>query len=179
MAAPFQIDVGDADFEREVLEKSRERPVVVDFWAAWCGPCRALGPILERLAKEHAGAFVLAKLDVDRAPATAERYGVRRIPPVLALEDGAPVAELTGAQPEPVVRQFLARVLPSEADRLAAEGAELAAGGHENAAEARFRSALERDVRHAGALLGLARVLGARGEREVALELLSRIVAGG
>src|SRR5512147_3158754 len=118
------LEAGQADFEVEVVEASRNVPVLVDFWAPWCGPCRALGPILDRLAGEHAGAFALAKLDVDQAPATAARYGVRSIPLVLAFRDGEPVAEFLGAQPEPVVRQFLARILPSEADRLAAEGEE-------------------------------------------------------
>ncbi len=177
-AAPI-VDVGDADFEREVIDRSRERPVVVDFWAAWCGPCRALGPILERLAAEHAGAFVLAKLDVDRAPATAQRYGVRSIPLVLGFRDGEPVAEFLGAQPEPAVRQFLAGLLPTEADRLAAEGDELRARGHENAAEERYRAALGKDARHGRALLGLARLLADRGEAAGALELLARVVPTG
>jgi putative thioredoxin len=171
--------VGDADFGREVIERSRELPVVVDFWAAWCGPCRALGPVLERLADEHAGAFLLAKLDVDRAPATAQRYGVRSIPLVLAFRDGEPVAEFVGAQPESVVRQFLAGVLPSRADRLAAEGDELRSAGHENAAEERYRAALGAEPRNGRALLGLARLLSERGELAEALASLELVVPTG
>jgi putative thioredoxin len=179
MAEGVRIDVGDADFEREVLERSRRVPVVVDFWAPWCGPCRALGPLLERLADEHAGAFVLAKLDVDRAPGVAQRYGVRSIPLVLGFRDGEAVAEFVGAQPEAAVRQFLERLLPTEADRLAAEADELAAGGHENAAEERYRAALARAPRHGAALVGLAELLGRRGEVAEALALLERAVPTG
>jgi len=179
MAAAVPIDVGDADFEREVLARSRAVPVVVDFWAPWCGPCRALGPLLERLAGEHAGAFVLAKVDVDRAPAVAQRYGVRSIPLVLGFRDGEPVAEFVGAQPEAAVRQFLERLLPTAADRLATEGDELAAAGHENAAEERYRNALGLEPRNGAALVGLARVLAERGAVADALELLERVVAAG
>jgi putative thioredoxin len=179
LAAPVRIDVGDAAFEPEVLARSRSVPVVVDFWAPWCGPCRALGPLLERLADEHAGAFVLAKLDVDRAPAVAQRYGVRSIPLVLGFRDGAPVAEFVGAQPEAAVRQFLERLLPTAGDRLAAEGDELAAAGHENAAEERYREALGHEPRNGPALVGLARLLAERGTVAEALELLERVVPSG
>ncbi len=177
-ATDFTIDVGDDDFASQVLERSHRTPVVVDFWAPWCGPCRTLGPLLERLSAEHAGAFVLAKVNVDTSPVVAQRYAVRSIPAVIALRDGAIVAEFVGAQPEAAVRRFLAAVLPSEADNLAQAGAVLARAGDAVAAEAKVRAALALDARHARALLGLAHLLGARGDTAGALEALEKITGG-
>jgi len=175
----FVIDVGDADFESAVLDRSRTVPVVVDFWAAWCGPCRTLGPLLERLAAEYAGAFVLAKVDVDAAPAVAQGLEIRSIPTVIAFRDGRAVSEFVGAQAEPAVRRFLDALLPSEADRQVAEATELASRGHLNAAEERLQAALASDSRHGGALLALARLEAGRGDAAAALSRLERIVPGG
>jgi putative thioredoxin len=177
--SPWIRDVADADFEREVLARSATTPVVVDFWAPWCGPCRTLGPLLERLAEEAAGEFVLVKVNVDESPRVAGAFGVRSIPTVLGFRDGAIVAEFAGAQPERAVREFLARVRPRPADRLAAEAARLAAAGDASGAETHLRKALEQDARHARALLALARVLAERGDAAEALALLGRVSAEG
>ncbi|HEU4429486.1 MAG TPA: thioredoxin, partial [Myxococcota bacterium] len=168
-ASPSVIDVTDESFERDVLERSKQVPVVVDFWAPWCGPCRTLGPILERAAHESAGAFVLAKINVDENPQIAAAAGARSIPLVIAFRDGQARSSFVGAQPESEVKRFLAAILPTQADQLAKEGGELLLAGHENAAEERFRAALAADARHPAALVGLARVLGERGATDEAL----------
>ncbi len=172
--SPWVIDVGDGDFEQQVLAGSETTPVVVDFWAPWCAPCRTLGPVLERLAQEHDGAFVLAKVNVDEAPAVAQTFGIRSIPAVMGFRDGALVGQFVGAQPEAAVRQFLAGVLPTEADRLVREGLTLAATDPAGA-ETTLRAALEREARHPRALLGLARLLAEREAVADALPLLERI----
>ena len=120
-ASQWVKDVSTATFAAEVIERSRERPVVVDFWAAWCQPCRMIGPVLEQLAQEYRGKFLLAKLDVDANPQVSLAFRIQSIPAVMAFRDGRPVNEFIGAVPEASIRQFIESVLPSEADAVAAQ----------------------------------------------------------
>lgn len=156
----------DATFERDVLERSRQLPVVVDLWAPWCQPCRVLGPILEKVVGDTGGAVELVKVNVDENPRVAATFGVRSIPAVFALRDRQIVDQFIGALPEQAVREFVAGLAPaqSEADRLVEAGD-----------EASLRAALELEPDHPGAVLALARLLVEQGDGERALALLARV----
>ncbi len=171
-------DATAESFESEVLDRSKLRPVVVDFWAPWCAPCRALAPLLERLAEEHADEFDLVRVNVDEAAGPARSYGVTSIPAVKAFRDGQVVAEFVGAQPESDLRRFLSAVLPSPADRRLEDARREAAAGRVEAAEAAVVEALELDPHHPAALLSLARHRADAGDPRQALELLERIGPG-
>jgi putative thioredoxin len=170
-------DVDEASFERDVIARSAEVPVVVDFWAEWCGPCRTLGPLLERLATEGAGKFVLAKVDVDKNPRLAQAFGVRGIPAVKAIVGGAIVDEFVGAQPETVVRKFVEALQPTNADRAAARGIEAESRGDATSAESAYRDALTEDANHPAARLGLGRVLE-QDRPDEALAELEKVLPG-
>ena len=160
------VEVEDATFQSMVLERSTHMPVVVDFWAPWCGPCRVLGPILEKLARDAEGAFILAKLNVDNNPQTASRYGVQGIPAVKAFRNGRVVSEFVGVQPEPRVREFLRKLGPSIADGLLMEGLKLEEQGYNDQAADRYRQAVAAEPGHAGALLALGRALLAQDDED-------------
>jgi putative thioredoxin len=171
----WTIDVSEQDFEQAVVQRSHEVPVVIDFWAPWCGPCRALGPTLEKLADEQQGKFILAKINVDENPMLAQAFQVQSIPAVKAVRNGALAGEFLGAQPEPNVRRFIEQLLPSEAESLAREAQRLEEAGKAQGAESLYRAALAKEANQPLALLGLARVLVQRGEENDAQTLLSRI----
>lgn len=163
MSNAYVVEVSEATFATEVLAQSSQVPVVVDFWAPWCGPCRTLGPLLERLAAEAHGRFVLAKLNVDDSPQLSAAYGVQGIPVVKAFRDGKVVDEFVGAQPEARVRDFLKKVAPSPADQKLVEAHSLLATRHWAEAETAFRAVLTDQPDSAPAALGLLKALLALG----------------
>jgi putative thioredoxin len=165
------IEVTDQTFEQVVVEGSKDRPVVVDMWAEWCGPCRQLTPTLEKVADERNGAFLLAKLDTDANPMTASAFGVQSIPTVIAFKDGEAVTGFIGAYPEPEVNKFIDSILPTEVDKRAEEARSVEESGDLATAEERYRQVLEEDPENREAAVGLARILLERGELDEA-ELL-------
>lgn len=173
----FVVNVSEADFEYEVLAYSQQVPVVVDFWAEWCGPCRILGPTLEKLAAEAQGAFRLAKVNVDENPNLAVRFDVRGIPVVKAFRDGRVVSEFVGAQPEPRVREFIKSIAPGQSDLALEKATSLLDQRQPMSAELTFREVLESHPDHPVALLGLARSLMLQGTGEEAASILSRFPA--
>ena len=152
------IDATDTTFEQEVIQRSFEKPVVVDFWAEWCGPCRSLGPVIEKAVDDRGEAVELVKVDTDSNPRVSQQYGIQSIPAVKAFKDGKVVDEFVGALPPAQVNRFLDRIVPSEADALVAEGG-----------EANLRRALELEPSRIDAKVALARLV----PREEALELLA------
>lgn len=158
------MDVTESTFQTSVIERSRTVPVVVDFWAEWCGPCRQLGPVLEQAVSARDGRIELAKLDVDANPNLSLQYGIQSIPAVKAFKDGGVAAEFIGAQPPAAVDQFLDSLLPSPADELVARGDEES-----------LRAAVALEPSRADAAVPLARLLLGRGDNDGALALVREV----
>jgi putative thioredoxin len=161
-------DVTDATFETDVVERSKQVPVVIDLWAEWCGPCRMLTPILEKVVAETEGAVELVKVDVDANPAISQAFRVQSIPSVYAMKDGQVVDGFMGAQGEPAVKEFVSRLVPTpeqtEVEMLVAAGD-----------EASLRKALDIESDHPDAVTALAALLIDSDRADEAIELLSRV----
>lgn len=168
MPSDYIISVTDASFEYDVIAYSQNTPVVVDFWADWCKPCRVLTPILERLAEQSQGEFRLAKVDVDANPNLSLRFSVRSIPTVIAFSQGRKVSDFTGLVPEQMIRDFIARILPPRpSDLLAQKGNSLLSTGELKEAREAFLQALDLDGSHAPSTLGLMKISLLQGEHEL------------
>ena len=175
------IDTTTQAFAKDVIEESRRRPVLVDFWAPWCGPCKTLSPVIEKAVRAAKGAVRLVKMNIDDHPAIAGQLGIQSIPAVIAFSNGQPVDGFVGALPESQVKAFITRVAgpagPSGAEALVAEGDQLLAGGDAIGAGDRFAAALKVEPESIPAVAGLARALLAAGEVERARQTLDMLPA--
>jgi putative thioredoxin len=171
----FVKDVDTANFPQDVLQRSREVPVIVDFWAAWCQPCQILGPILEKVASDAGGAFDLVKVDVDSNQELAAQYGVQGIPMVIAFRDGKIADTFTGALPEPAVRQWVEGILPTELDLMVDQARTALLADDNVAAEHILRQVLDQQSDHSEAGASLASMLIDRGETDEAMIVLGRL----
>ncbi len=168
-------DVDQQDFGTEVLQRSHDVPVVVDFWATWCGPCKTLGPALEAVAADYDGRFELVKVDVDQNQELSQQFKIQSIPTVVAFKNGQPVSQFMGAIPDPQIRQFIDNILPTELDLMVDRARDLVLEGDEVGASEVFSQVLEKQADHVEAGTGLASLLIANGDTETALIVLGRL----
>ncbi len=169
----YIIDVSESNFDYEVIAYSQQFPVVVDFWAPWCAPCKVLGPILEKVTREYNGDFRLAKVDIDQNPNLATRFNVRSIPAVKAFKENKLVSEFMGAIPEPKIREFIQLLVPGQDALILEKGKTLLGMKQGRNAEVVFRQVLEKNPQQPTALLGLTKSLLLQGNGNEALSVLN------
>ncbi len=171
----FVVEVNEKRFQTQVIEKSRTTPILVDFWAPWCAPCRSLSPVLEKLAAEYGGAFILAKINTDENPGLATTFQIRSIPQVFLFRDGQAVDQFAGAYPEASIRQFLKPHCPSEVDKLFALAQDKLNAGQMQEAQGILQEVVRLEPRHPGSHLALAKLLIDKQQAEQARSHLQAI----
>lgn len=169
------LDVTQESFQQAVLDESHQRPVVVDFWAAWCGPCQQLMPLLQQLAAQYAGKFRLAKVNSDEQQTLAQQYGVRSLPTVMIFRHGKPVDQFMGVQPEPNIRAMIDRYLEKPSDKIIEQAREQAKGGDMDGALATLKAAIEEDPDNGDLRIELARALAQSGDADGAEAELNKL----
>lgn len=174
--SPWIIDVTTENFESEVIARSMDVPIVIDFWASWCGPCKQLAPMLEDLAKEYDGRFILAKVDIENPmnQQLAGAFGVQSIPFVCAISQGQPVSHFAGVQPEPELRKWLDQFLPSPAEEAFKAGEVLEATDLDGAA-VKYREAIQLSPDEARYIIAMARVALGLGQEQESRELIEKL----
>ncbi len=177
-SSDYVFDASEATFDSDVVLRSHDVPVIVDFWAPWCGPCRALGPMLERLTEEADGAFLLAKVNVDENPNLSVQFKVQGIPAVKAFKDATLIDGFVGVLPEPKLREFLRKIAPTEADLALERGLSLASTRHWADAETEFLTVLDSQPDNPKATLGIVRCLVALGRGDAALAYIENFPGG-